>query len=112
MSAPQGTPAEDTSARRASAMSDDSIMDEIEAELQAQQGGGPGGHPPMMGGGAPNHHQMGYPDLPPHAEEFWFPECRNCTCCNGFKHGCSCASANGGVCRSCSGVSSSTARLY
>ena len=25
-----------------------------------------------------------------HAAEFWFPECRNCECCNGFKHGCSC----------------------
>lgn len=26
------------------------------------------------------------------AAEFWFPECRNCPCCNGFKHGCSCRS--------------------
>eukprot|EP00970_Alexandrium_tamarense_P003813 scaffold624_cov206-Alexandrium_tamarense.AAC.15 len=33
-----------------------------------------------------------------HAAEFWFPECRDCTCCNGFKHGCGC----GGLCV-CSG---------
>ena len=25
-----------------------------------------------------------------HAKEFWFPECRNCPCCKGFKHGCDC----------------------
>jgi len=25
-----------------------------------------------------------------HANEFWFPECRNCPCCKGFKHGCKC----------------------
>lgn len=30
-----------------------------------------------------------------HAKEFWFPECRNCTCCKGFKHGCDCCA--GGV---------------
>ncbi|KAL7479184.1 hypothetical protein ACHAW6_004926 [Cyclotella cf. meneghiniana] len=29
-----------------------------------------------------------------HAAEFWFPECRECDCCRGFKHGCSC----GGLC--------------
>lgn len=28
--------------------------------------------------------------LSSHAAEFWFPECRECKCCNGFKHGCSC----------------------
>jgi hypothetical protein len=28
--------------------------------------------------------------LSPHAAEFWFPECRNCPCCKGFKHGCPC----------------------
>ena len=30
-----------------------------------------------------------------HAKEFWFPECRNCSCCKGFKHGCDCCA--GGV---------------
>eukprot|EP00804_Cyclotella_cryptica_P020751 CCRYP_016591-RA/>CCRYP_016591-RA protein AED:0.31 eAED:0.31 QI:0/-1/0/1/-1/1/1/0/131 len=29
-----------------------------------------------------------------HAAEFWFPECRECACCRGFKHGCLC----GGLC--------------
>lgn len=24
------------------------------------------------------------------AAEFWFPECRNCECCTGYKHGCKC----------------------
>ena len=33
--------------------------------------------------------------LSAHAKEFWFPECRNCTCCKGFKHGCDCCA--GGV---------------
>lgn len=30
-----------------------------------------------------------------HAAEFWFPECRECTCCRGYKHGCTC----GGLCK-------------
>jgi hypothetical protein len=33
--------------------------------------------------------------LSAHAAEFWFPESRNCNCCKGFKHGCSCV--KGGV---------------
>lgn len=28
--------------------------------------------------------------LSEHAAEFWFPECRECQCCKGFKHGCNC----------------------
>jgi len=46
--------------------------------------------------------------LPAHlasqAAEFWFPECRDCTCCKGYKHGCSC----GGLCK-CSGGTPGTA---
>jgi CCCH-type zinc finger len=38
------------------------------------------------------------PHLQRHAQEFWFPECRDCSCCNGFKHGCRCAASNGGEC--------------
>lgn len=30
-----------------------------------------------------------------HAAEFWFPECRNCTCCSGYKHGCTCCKDGG-----------------
>lgn len=41
--------------------------------------------------------------LPSHlvsqAAEFWFPECRDCACCKGYKHGCPCG---GGLCK-CSG---------
>lgn len=33
-----------------------------------------------------------------HAAEFWFPECRECSCCQGFKYGCKCAASNGGSC--------------
>ena len=29
------------------------------------------------------------------AGEFWFPECRNCPCCKGFKHGCNCCKSGG-----------------
>lgn len=31
------------------------------------------------------------------AGEFWFPECRNCPCCKGFKHGCECCKNSSGV---------------
>jgi len=36
------------------------------------------------------------------AAEFWFPECRECTCCNGFKHGCKCCTGGLTSC-SCAG---------
>lgn len=35
--------------------------------------------------------------LTAHAAEFWFPECRNCSCCKGFKHGCDCCKRGDGV---------------
>jgi hypothetical protein len=38
------------------------------------------------------------------AGEIWFPECRDCHCCLGFKHGCTCVSmVGGGVCQCVSG---------
>lgn len=47
--------------------------------------------------------------LPAHlasqAAEFWFPECRDCVCCKGYKHGCSC----GGLCK-CAGGTPTTAK--
>lgn len=43
------------------------------------------------------------PHLQKHAQEFWFPESRDCTCCKGFKHGCRCAPSNYGICFACSG---------
>jgi hypothetical protein len=36
--------------------------------------------------------------LSPHANEFWFPECRNCPCCKGFKHGCPCRAGSVNTC--------------
>ena len=38
--------------------------------------------------------------LSPHAAEFWFPECRNCECCKGFKHGCPCCKGGVNTCTS------------
>jgi len=32
------------------------------------------------------------------AGEFWFPECRNCPCCKGFKHGCVCCKSGVDTC--------------
>jgi hypothetical protein len=32
------------------------------------------------------------------ASQFWFPECRDCSCCQGFKHGCKCCRAGVQVC--------------
>jgi len=32
------------------------------------------------------------------AGEFWFPECRNCPCCKGFKHGCECCKSGVDTC--------------
>mmetsp|Transcript_3733 Transcript_3733/g.5480 ORF Transcript_3733/g.5480 Transcript_3733/m.5480 type:complete len:177 (+) Transcript_3733:313-843(+) len=43
------------------------------------------------------------PHLANHASEFWFPEVRDCNCCKGYKHGCTCCSSqNTGVCQKCS----------
>jgi len=44
--------------------------------------------------GLPSH-------LAKYANEFWFPESRDCVCCKGFKYGCQCAPTNGGCCSSC-----------
>ena len=78
------------------------MLEDIEQEMDDD---GPGSNyvpPPTAhsGGG------VGVPNLPAHllkhANEFWFPESRDCVCCAGFKHGCRCAAAHGGVCASCS----------
>lgn len=40
--------------------------------------------------------------LPSHIAKdpgIWYPECRDCPCCHGFKYGCVCISSNMGVCR-------------
>ena len=33
------------------------------------------------------------------AGEFWFPECRNCACCEGYKYGCKCLNSDVHVCQ-------------
>lgn len=37
-------------------------------------------------------------DIAKYASGIWYPECRDCRCCQGFKHGCVCAPINNGVC--------------
>jgi len=36
--------------------------------------------------------------------EIWYPECRDCPCCHGFKNGCVCVSSNIELCRCVSGA--------
>lgn len=56
----------------------DLVMSEIEAELEMDLNKKTGTQQATS--------------LPPFANEMWFPECRNCSCCSGFKHGCGCCS--------------------
>ena len=49
--------------------------------------------------------------LSKHAAEFWFPESRNCTCCNGFKHGCQCCRSGTNTCQHCLNGEPSSAAL-
>jgi hypothetical protein len=37
-------------------------------------------------------------DIAKYKAEIWYPECRDCGCCQGFKHGCACCPSNNGVC--------------
>ena len=86
---------------------EDAAMAELEEEMQRARVRTSGvstnrsdGPPPRGGGGGGAYLPPGaVPSqngvLSAHAKEFWFPECRNCTCCKGFKHGCDCCT--GGV---------------
>ena len=71
---------------------DDDILDDIEAEMEksptvkASTAYVPAAAVPRQNG-----------KLSQFAGEFWFPECRNCPCCKGFKHGCDCCKAGNGV---------------
>eukprot|EP00547_Thalassionema_nitzschioides_P005236 CAMPEP_0194218604 /NCGR_PEP_ID=MMETSP0156-20130528/24135_1 /TAXON_ID=33649 /ORGANISM="Thalassionema nitzschioides, Strain L26-B" /LENGTH=151 /DNA_ID=CAMNT_0038948015 /DNA_START=221 /DNA_END=676 /DNA_ORIENTATION=+ len=38
-----------------------------------------------------------------HAAEFWFPECRDCACCKGYKFGCPNCCATKEYCSACCG---------
>ena len=76
---------------------DEAWMEEIHAEMEGQQQ-----HQ------QPQVQQQPQVVLPPHAEEFWFPECRNCTCCHGYKHGCGCCITKGMQSCTCAGGTPST----
>ena len=54
--------------------------------------------PPPLPNNAPAAKTALPSHLAKHAAEFWFPECRDCSCCKGFKYGCNCAASNGGSC--------------
>jgi len=64
--------------------SDDAVV-EVSAPSRAQV---PFGAMPVYNG-----------TLSAHAKEFWFPECRNCTCCQGYKHGCKCCVGGVNTCQ-------------
>jgi hypothetical protein len=64
------------------------------------RGGGGGAYLPA--GAVPSQNGV----LSAHAKEFWFPECRNCTCCKGFKHGCDCCVGGVDTCKDAECVSS------
>ena len=72
---------------------EDRAMAELEEEMHrargvtgvAGRGGGSSGSY-LPAGAVPRQNGV----LSVHAKEFWFPECRNCACCKGFKHGCEC----------------------
>lgn len=76
------------------------MVDSIEEEIDADGLNESFTAPPSYSGGS------GVSGIPAHmvkhANEFWFPESRDCSCCNGFKHGCRCAPSNGNVCAACS----------
>lgn len=61
-------------------------------------GGGRGGGAYLPAGAVPSQNGV----LSKHAAEFWFPECRNCPCCKGFKHGCSCCNGGTNTCTNAS----------
>lgn len=75
---------------------------EMIREMEAMQSPSYGGHAPSPRSG-PYVPASAMPSqngkLSSHAHEFWFPECRNCTCCKGFKHGCGCCKNGVDTCR-------------
>ena len=76
----------------------DEAMDALEDEMEKDERifVEMGGISYSGGGGAPSSSSSGLPaHLASGAAEFWFPECRNCGCCKGYKHGCIC----GGLCK-------------
>jgi len=67
---------------------DETEEDVFVAEVEKEIGRSDVGNTPLVNG-----------QLSQHAADFWFPECRNCPCCSGFKHGCKCC--KGGPVHTC-----------
>ena len=44
------------------------------------------------------------PDIAKYKAEIWYPECRDCACCQGFKYGCTCGPLNNGICMCITGI--------
>jgi hypothetical protein len=61
---------------------DDQDEDDFDEEVPTDE------KPGVIPSGAMPVNQSGR--LNEHAAEFWFPNCRDCTCCKGFKYGCPC----------------------
>lgn len=88
---------------------DDEILDDIEAEMATEMDNDDldiltaSMTNAAVSTSSGTSHAATHATLPPHqvnhAAEFWFPECRECTCCKGYKHGCSC----GGLCKCSTG---------
>lgn len=96
---PSGLPSTQTQSAAQAAMQDSftegSFTETSEMESAEFSSFGPGVSQGAGVSGLPSH-------LARHANEFWFPESRDCTCCKGFKHGCQCATTFGDACRVCS----------
>ena len=80
---------------------EDRAMAELEEEMHRARGvtgvagrGGASSGSYLPAGAVPRQNGV----LSVHAKEFWFPECRNCACCKGFKHGCECCTAGVDTC--------------
>ncbi|KAG7361188.1 zinc finger domain containing protein [Nitzschia inconspicua] len=98
-SAAPAVPEQDPGAREDSFSEYAEMMDNIEDAMEDSHEGSPPESPPAVTANSSMAPQTSLPPhLQKHAQEFWFPECRDCTCCNGFKHGCRCAPSNGGTC--------------
>lgn len=67
---------------------DETEEDVFVAEVEKELTRGDVGNTPLVNG-----------QLSQHAADFWFPECRNCPCCSGYKHGCKCC--KGGSVHTC-----------
>ena len=84
---------------------DEEILDDIEAEMAEEEDKdeedmlSAAMTNAIVSSSAATSHATSHATLPSHqvnhAAEFWFPECRDCACCKGYMHGCSCA----GVCK-------------